>query len=77
MIDLPGLLHQLNLEHYEDCFQREEVDLATFLTMTEEDLKEVGVTTVGARRKLSLAISGVQHIVSIFIYYHICMRDII
>lgn len=26
--------------------------------MNEEDLKEVGVTTLGARRKLQIAISG-------------------
>lgn len=57
---LPDLLHQLNLEHYQTCFQEEEVDLDTFLTMTEADLKEVGVTTLGARRKLQIAISGVH-----------------
>lgn len=30
----------------------------TFLTMTEEDLKEVGISTLGARRKLQIASSG-------------------
>lgn len=55
---LSELLLQLNLEHYESCFEQEEVDLDTFLTMTESDLKEVGVTTLGARRKLKIAISG-------------------
>lgn len=57
--DLSSLLLQLNLEHYQSCFEQEEVDLATFLTMTEVDLKEVGVSTLGARRKLQIAISGV------------------
>ncbi len=56
--DLCTLLKVLNLEHYESCFQQEEVDLDTFLTMTEGDMKEVGVTTLGARRKLQIAISG-------------------
>lgn len=56
--DLGALLRQLGLEHYESCFEQEEVDLDTFLTMTEADLKEVGVTTLGARRKLQIAISG-------------------
>lgn len=56
--DLCTLLRQLGLEHYESCFEQEEVDLDTFLTMTEADLKEVGVTTLGARRKLQIAISG-------------------
>ena len=56
--DLGSLLQRLGLEHYESCFEQEEVDLDTFLTMTEADLKEVGVTTLGARRKLQIAISG-------------------
>ena len=34
------------------------MDLETFQTMTENDLKEIGVTTLGARRKLQIAISG-------------------
>ena len=36
-----------------------QVDFITFLTMTEEDLKEIGVSTLGARRKCQIAISGV------------------
>ena len=36
-----------------------QVDFDTLLTMTEEDFKEIGVTTLGARRKLQIAISGV------------------
>jgi protein bicaudal C len=30
------------------------VDLATFATLTEQDLKEIGITTFGARKKLLL-----------------------
>lgn len=30
----------------------------TFLTMSEEDFKEVGVSTLGARRKLQIAAAG-------------------
>ena len=56
--DLSTLLRKLGLEHYESCFEQEEVDLDTFLTMTDADLREVGVTTLGARRKLQIAISG-------------------
>lgn len=37
------------------CFQ---IDLQTFLTLTDQDLKELGITTFGARRKMLLAISG-------------------
>lgn len=35
-----------------------QIDYQTFLTLSEDDLKEVGVSTFGARRKLLLAISG-------------------
>ena len=35
-------------------FAEQEVDLATFLTLTEDDMKELGVSTFGARRKMGL-----------------------
>lgn len=35
-----------------------QIDYQTFLTLSEEDLKEVGVSTFGARRKMLMAISG-------------------
>lgn len=35
-----------------------QIDLATFLTMTDQDLRELGITTFGARRKMLLAIAG-------------------
>lgn len=40
------------------CLQ---IDLQTFLTLTDQDLKELGITTFGARRKMLLAISGTAH----------------
>ena len=56
--DIPTLLQRLGLEHYQQRFDEEEVDFDTFLTMSESDLKEMGINTVGARRKLQIAISG-------------------
>jgi hypothetical protein len=35
-------------------FAQQEVDLSTFLTLSENDLKELGVSTFGARRKMTL-----------------------
>lgn len=35
-----------------------QIDLATFLTLTDDDLKELGIKTFGARRKMLLAIAG-------------------
>lgn len=57
--DMPTLLQRLGLEHYQQRFDEEEVDFDTFLTMSESDLKEMGINTVGARRKLQIAISGI------------------
>ncbi|XP_058852135.1 protein bicaudal C homolog 1-A-like [Acipenser ruthenus] len=55
--DLPELFSQLGLGKYIDIFQQQEIDFQTFLTLTDEDLKEVGISTFGARRKMLLAIS--------------------
>ena len=38
-----------------------QIDLQTFLTLTDQDLKELGITTFGARRKMLLAISGTNN----------------
>jgi len=35
-----------------------QIDLTTFLTLTDDDLKELGIVTFGARRKMLLAIAG-------------------
>ncbi|MCI4381611.1 hypothetical protein PGIGA_G00254020 [Pangasianodon gigas] len=58
--DLLELLIQLGLEKYTTVFQEQEIDYQTFLTLSEEDLKEVGVSTFGARRKMLMAISDLN-----------------
>ena len=58
--DIATMLKQLGLEHYQERFEEEELDFDTFLTMTESDLKEIGVNTLGARRKIQIAISGIN-----------------
>ncbi|XP_052475909.1 protein bicaudal C homolog 1-B-like isoform X4 [Carassius gibelio] len=55
--DLPELFSKLGLGKYTDIFQQQEIDLQTFVTLTDPDLKELGISTFGARRKMSLAIS--------------------
>ncbi|CAJ1058706.1 bicaudal C homolog 2 [Xyrichtys novacula] len=60
MDDLPELLSQLGLIKYIDVFEQQEIDYQTFLTLSDEDLKEVGVSTFGARRKMLLAISDLN-----------------
>ena len=38
-----------------------QIDLSTFLTLTDRDLRELGISTFGARRKMLLAIAGTYH----------------
>lgn len=49
---LGELLSKLSLGNYTETFASQEVDLSTFLTLTETDLRELGVSTFGARRKM-------------------------
>ncbi|KAM7000169.1 bicaudal C homolog 2 [Tautogolabrus adspersus] len=58
--ELPELLSQIGLIKYIDVFEQQEIDYQTFLTLSDEDLKEVGVSTFGARRKMLLAISDLN-----------------
>ena len=37
-----------------------QIDLQTFLTLTDNDLRELGISTFGARRKMLLAIAGMS-----------------
>jgi len=37
-----------------------QIDLSTFLTLTDQDLKELGISTFGARRKMLLAIADLN-----------------
>ena len=43
-----------DLHRYADIFVRHEIDLPTFATLTDEELKEIGIPTFGARKKLLL-----------------------
>lgn len=56
--DISSLLTSLSLEKYDRTFRRHEIDLNAFKTLSEDDLKEIGVGALGARRKLLLAIAG-------------------
>jgi len=58
--DLPTLLNKQGLAKYTDLFVRHEVDLQTFATLTEQDLREIGIQTFGARKKLLLLANKVK-----------------
>jgi hypothetical protein len=54
--NLSSLFSQLSLDKYTQSFLEQEIDLQTFVTMSDNDLREMGVNTFGARRKMSMAI---------------------
>jgi protein bicaudal C len=55
--DVVTLLTKLELSKYVDIFREQEIDMKTFLTMTDEDLKDVGVNAFGPRKKMLRTIS--------------------
>ncbi len=52
--DLPSVFARQGLAKYTDLFLRQEIDLRTFATLTDDDFKEIGIQTFGARKKLQL-----------------------
>ncbi|XP_035876872.1 ankyrin repeat and SAM domain-containing protein 3 isoform X5 [Phyllostomus discolor] len=55
--DLATLLEQIGCLKYLQLFEEQDVDLRIFLTLTESDLKEIGVTLFGPKRKMTSAIA--------------------
>ena len=41
--DLPEMLGELGLGKYLDKFEEQDVDLQVFLSLTDNDLKEIGI----------------------------------
>ncbi len=56
-MDVGGLLRNLGLGKYEAAFRDNGIDEQVLRHVTAEDLKEIGVATVGDRRKLLAAIA--------------------
>src|SRR5499427_2242817 len=69
MMDLGGWLRSLGLERYEGAFRENEIDETVLRSLTDEHLKQLGVTALGHRLKLLDAIAALrgdesQHILS-------------
>jgi class 3 adenylate cyclase/tetratricopeptide (TPR) repeat protein/tRNA A37 threonylcarbamoyladenosine biosynthesis protein TsaE len=60
MMDIGGWLRGLGLERYEAAFRENEIDDTVLLSLTAEDLKDLGVGIVGHRRKLLDAITALR-----------------
>ena len=58
-IDVASWLRQLGLEQYEPAFGNNDVDGNVLPHLTAEDLIGMGVTSIGHRRKLLLAIAAI------------------
>ena len=57
-MDIAAWLRELGLERYEQAFRKNEIDAQILPKLTAEDLRDIGVTIVGHRRKLLEAIAA-------------------
>jgi class 3 adenylate cyclase/predicted ATPase len=59
-MDIKGWLRRLGLEQYEATFRENEIDDTVLPRLTVEDLKDLGVGSVGNRRKILDAIAALR-----------------
>ena len=59
-MDVASWLRRLDLERYEATFRENDVTAEVLPNLTGEDLKEIGVTSVGHRRQLLEAIAALR-----------------
>jgi class 3 adenylate cyclase len=59
-VDIAAWLHGLGLQQYEQAFYDNAIDSAILPELTADDLKDLGVTLVGHRRKLLAAIAALR-----------------
>jgi len=59
-MDVPGWLRNLGLEQYEAIFRDNDIDASVLSSLTNEDLKDIGVASLGHRRRLLEAIAILQ-----------------
>jgi class 3 adenylate cyclase/predicted ATPase len=60
-VDIATWLHDLGLEQYEEAFRDNAIDAAILPELTAEDLRDLGVSLVGHRRKLLAAIAALRN----------------
>jgi len=58
-MDIAGWLRSLGLERYEQAFRDNRIEADLLPSLTAEDLRELGVTLVGDRRRLLGAIAAI------------------
>ncbi|MGC2201069.1 MAG: AAA family ATPase, partial [Stellaceae bacterium] len=60
-MDIASWLHGLGLQQYEKTFRDNEIDAAVLPELTADDLRDIGVSLVGHRRKLLAAIAALRN----------------
>ncbi|MFL5288517.1 MAG: AAA family ATPase [Rhodopila sp.] len=60
-MDVEEWLRSLGLEQYEAAFRENDVDAALLPNLTADDLKDIGIASVGHRRQLLIAIAKLQN----------------
>ena len=59
-VDIAAWLHSLGMQQYEEAFRDNAIDPALLPELTADDLKDLGVSLVGHRRKLLAAIATLR-----------------
>lgn len=54
--DIETLLTGINLQHHVQHFIDGEIDMTVFPTLTEQDLINIGIKPLGARRRIMMAV---------------------
>ena len=60
-MDVGGWLRRLGLEQYEAAFRENDIDETVLPSLTHENLKELGVASLGHRVKLLDAIAALRN----------------
>jgi class 3 adenylate cyclase len=60
-MDVADWLRKLGFERYEAAFRENDVDAELLLGLTDNDLKDIGVNSLGHRRRLLEAIAALRH----------------
>jgi class 3 adenylate cyclase len=60
LVDIAAWLRKLGLERYEEAFRENEINAEILPKLTADDLKDIGVTIVGHRRRMLDAIARLR-----------------
>ena len=56
-VDIASWLRGIGLEQYHSAFQENDIDAGVLLTLTDRDLRELGVASLGHRKRMLAAIA--------------------